>query len=409
MGMTIWILALGLLISLAALGYRQGAVRVAFSLVGIIVSALLAAPLAKYVKPILPHVGIHDPTVIWMLSPLIVFWILLIPFKSAGFFVHRKLELFYKYKAEGLQLVRFNRLNARLGLCLGPINALAYLVLISFVIFDLSYWTTQVCISDDENKLIKLLNQMGRDSETTGFAQIARAIDPMPDAYFQYADLAGLLIQNPQLGDRLGDYPMFISLTERDDFKQLGQNTEFQNAWKQHAPIRQLLENDQFKSLWENQDTANLVWGIIQDNFDDLVGYLKTGKSAKYGSEAIIGRWDFNTAATTSKLLEARPVISSREMRTLRAWVSQSYAKTAFVAGADRQAFLKNLPHLKVQPGKPPVTETATWEGKWKGDGADYELSLSSGGKKQSMPAQVDGTRLTIKDDKNTLVFDRDE
>ena len=150
-------------------------------------------------------------------------------------------------------------------------------------------------------------------------------------------------------------------------------------------------------------------WGIIQDNFDDLVGYLKTGKSAKYGSEAIIGRWDFNTAATTSKLLEARPVISSREMRTLRAWVSQSYAKTAFVAGADRQAFLKNLPHLKVQPGKPPVTETATWEGKWKGDGADYELSLSSGGKKQSMPAQVDGTRLTIKDDKNTLVFDRDE
>ena len=34
-----------------------------------------------------------------------------------------------------MQLIRWNRLNARLGLCLGPINALAYLVLISFVIF----------------------------------------------------------------------------------------------------------------------------------------------------------------------------------------------------------------------------------------------------------------------------------
>src|SRR5208283_2552118 len=338
--MTIWILALGLLLSLAALGYRQGAVRVAFSLIGIIVSALLAAPLAGRVKPMLPHLGIHDPTAIWMLSPLIVFVILLIPFKSVGFFVHRKVELYFKYKAEGLQLIRYNRLNARLGLCLGPVNALLYLILISFVIFDLSYWTAQVCISSDEHKLIKLLNQLGRDSETTGFAQIARGIDPMPDSYFQYADLAGLLVQNPQLAGRLADYPMFISLTERDDFKQLGQNSDFQNAWKQHAPIEQLFDNGQFKSLWENQETANLVWGIIQDNFDDLVAYLKTGKSAKYDSEAIVGRWDFNIAATTSKLLEARPVISSREMRSLSAWVSQSYVNTAFVAGADHQAFL---------------------------------------------------------------------
>ncbi len=408
--MTIWILALGLLISLAAIGYRQGAVRVAFSLVGIMVSALLAAPFAKYVQPLLPHVGIHDPTVIWMVSPLIVFIVLMIPFKSLGFFVHRKVEVYFKYKGEGMQLILWNRLNARLGLCLGPINALAYLVLISFVIFDLSYWTVQVATSEDENKLIKLLNQMGRDSETTGFAQIARAIDPMPDSFFQYADLAGLLIQNPQLKDRLADYPMFISLTERDDFKQLGQNTDFQNAWKQQAPIQQLLGNDQFKTLWGNSDTVNLVWGIVQDNFDDLVSYLKTGKSAKYDSEEIVGRWDFNTAATTSKMLEARPVISSREMRALRAYVTQAYVKTAFIAGADGQAFLKELPHTKTQPGQPPTIETASWQGKWKNSGgSSYDLSLTSSSGQESMPADIDGTRLTIKDDRSTLVFDRQE
>jgi len=406
--MTIWILVAVMLLSLAALGYRQGAIRVSFSLIGIIVSALLAGPLAKYVKPMLPHVGIHDPTVIWLVSPLIVFWILLIPFKSAGFFVHRKVEVHFKYKEDSMQLIRWHRLNARLGLGLGLVNGLAYLVLISFIIFDLSYWTAQVATSDDEGRLVKLLNRMGRDSEATGFAQIARAIDPMPDSYFKNADLAGLLYQNPQLRDRLADYPMFISLTERDDFKQLGQNTEFQNAWKQHAPIRQLLNNDQFKSIWENRETANLVWDIVQDNFDDLCAYLQTGQSAKYGPEKITGRWDFNAGATTSKLLETRTVISSREMRTLRAWVTQSYAKTAFVAGADGQAFLKNLPHLKTQPGPPPTTETATWQGKWKGDGANYELSLNSGGQKQSMPAQTDGTRLTIKDDKTPLVFDRE-
>jgi hypothetical protein len=415
MAMTIWILALGLLISLAALGYRQGAIRVAFSLVGIIISAMLAGPLAHYVQPILPRVGIRDPTVVWLLSPLIVFWVLMIPFKSVGFLVHRKVELFFKYKAEGLQALRWSRLNTRLGLCLGPLNALVYLVLISFIIFDLSYWSVQVAVSDDEAKWIKLLNRLGRDSETTGFAQIARAMDPMPDSYFKYADLAGFLIQNPQLGDRLADYPMFISLTEREDFKQLGQDTEFQNAWKQHAPIQQLLDNSQFKSIRDNPETANLVWNIVQDNFDDLCDYLKSGKSAKYGSKAIVGRWDFNIAATTGKLLESRPVISSREMRALRAWVSQSYTNTAFVAGADRQAFLKNLPQMKVQPAQrgqpaaPPTTETTSWQGRWKEDGNGYELALNSGSKKQSMPAQVDGSRLIIKEEKTTLVFDRQD
>ena len=419
--MTIWILALGLLLSLAALGYRQGAIRVAFSLFGIIVSASLAGPLAKHLYPILPHVGIHDPTVIWLVSPVIVFWLLMIPFKSVGFLVHRKVELYFKYKAEGLQALRWSRLNTRLGLCLGPLNALIYLVLISFIIFDLSYWSVQVAVSDSEPAWIRLLNRLGRDSETTGFAQIARAMDPMPEkpgepTYFQYADLAGLLIQNPQLADRLADYPMFISLTERDDFKQLGQNSDFQNAWKQHAPIQQLLDNPQFQSLWGNQDTFNVVSNIVAENFDDLVAYLKTGKSTKYGSPsyAIVGRWDLNIAATTSKLLESRPVISSREMRTLRAWVSQAYTNTVFVAGADRQAFLKNLPRPRTQSTQrgqavSATTETASWMGKWKKDGNDYELALSSGGKKQSMPAQVDGSRLTIQDDKTTLVFDRRE
>src|ERR1035437_8332303 len=111
MGMTVWSLALLLLASLAALGSRQGAIRVSISLVGIIISALLAGPLARYVKPILPHVGIHDPTVIWLVSPLIVFWILLIPFKSAGVFVHRKVEVHFKYKEDSMQLIRWNRIN----------------------------------------------------------------------------------------------------------------------------------------------------------------------------------------------------------------------------------------------------------------------------------------------------------
>ena len=56
-GMTIWILALVLLASLAGLGYRQGAIRVVFSLIGIVLAALLAVPVGHILQPLLPHFG----------------------------------------------------------------------------------------------------------------------------------------------------------------------------------------------------------------------------------------------------------------------------------------------------------------------------------------------------------------
>ena len=59
--MTIWLLVVLLMASLAGLGYRQGAVRVAFSFVGILLGAVLAAPLGKLIKPILSAVGVKNP------------------------------------------------------------------------------------------------------------------------------------------------------------------------------------------------------------------------------------------------------------------------------------------------------------------------------------------------------------
>ena len=405
--MTIWILALVLLASLAGLGYRQGAIRVAFSLIGIFISALLAGPLAGLVKPLLPHLGIHNLIAIWLLSPFIVFVILLSLFKSAGFFVHRKVDVYFKYKTNELQQMLWVRLNRRLGLCLGLVNGLVYLVLISFVIYDFSYWTAQVAPSDGEARSVRLLNQMGRDLQSTGMDKVARAIDPMPEIYFKAADLGGLLYQNPQLNDQLASYPPFLSLAERDDFAKLGGDNDFQDAWKNHAPAGQLLNYPSAKTIWQNNDTVNLVWGIVQTNFPDLQNYLKTGDSTNYDSGKIFGRWDINISTTFALLREARPNIASTEMKAVRDWMLKAYADTTFVAGSDGQAFLKNLPQLK--PGPPPATETATWTGSWTANDTNYDLTLSSNGENKSMTAQTDGTRLTLQDDKNTLIFDREE
>ena len=408
--MTIWILALILLASTAGLGLRQGVIRAAFSFVGIVVAMLFAGSLGKLLKPQFQHVGIGNPVLIWLIAPFAVFVIILILFKVAGFFVQRHVNLFYKYKAGDLRRALWERLNLRLGLCVGLLNGTAYLILVSFVIYNLSYVTVQIAPSDNETRTIKFINRLGRDLETTGLTKAARSVFVMPDMYYKLADLAGLLRQNPQLSDRLATYPAFLSLAERDDFKQLGQDSDFQNSWKNLAPITQLLDNSQFKPMLNNNDLTTMIFNIVQGDWDDLNGYLKTGKSPKYDSEKILGRWDFNVNVTITTLRQTQPNIQPNAMRAARAWMTQSYADTTFVAGADRQAFLKNLPHLKIQPNQLPITEKGTWQGQWKNDGIDYDLSLGNNGQSKLMTVRTDGKRLTIKSGKDpVLVFDHEE
>ena len=163
--------------------------------------------------------------------------------------------------------------------------------------------------------------------------------------------------------DRLTKYPAFLSLGERDDFKQLGQDTGFQSAWESSLPITQLLSDTQVKAMLRNNDLTTMVLGILQANWNDLNGYLKTGKSQNYDSEKILGRWGFNVNVSVGTLLIARPNLPAAEIKALRSIWSKAYAQTAFVAAADHQAFLESLPRFKVDNGVLTVAQTTTWAG----------------------------------------------
>jgi hypothetical protein len=405
-GMTIWILALVLLASAAGLGYRQGAIRAAFSFAGIVFAGLLAAAIGKILKPLLPHVGIHNPALVWMIAPIEGFVLVLIIFKVAGFFTHRKVEMYYKYKAGDLRLSLWERLIKRLGACVGLMNGAAYFILLCFVIFNFSYWTVQIASSDQASRMTRLVNLLGRDLQSTGMSKAAKSVATLPENYYKMADLAGLIFQNPQVGARLADYPPFLSLLERDDLQQLAHDAEFTNGWAQHAPMGQLLNSPQAKAALQNIVLIDTVLGIVQTNLDDLVTYLKTGLSPKYDSEIILGRWTFNPATTVAMVAQSRPNIQSAEMRAIRAQMTQAYAQTVFIAGADNQAFLKNVPRFKA--GTPPTTENVTWKGQWSNDGTNYDLTLVANGENKFMTAATGGSKLMLKDDKITLVFDHE-
>src|SRR5437763_2295482 len=159
--MMIWLLALVLLASLAGLGFRQGAIRVAFSLVGILLGALLAGPLGRLLKPALMAVGVKNPMLLWLLAPFLVFMAISIIFKIAALTVHQKVDVHYKYHAGDLRLALWERLNRRLGLCLGLLNGTVYFILICFAVYSLSYWTAQMATAESDPKWLKLLDRMG--------------------------------------------------------------------------------------------------------------------------------------------------------------------------------------------------------------------------------------------------------
>jgi len=406
--MILWLLALLLLASLAGIGYRQGVIRVAFSFVGILFGALLAGPLAKPVKLLLVALGMKTPPLAWLLAPIVVFLIISIIFKVAGYMIHQKVDVHFKYHAGDLRLALWERLSQRVGLCLGLANGALYLILISSVIYPLSYWTFQMSAGSEDPRMIRIVNRLGQDLQNTGFAKVARAIDPMPPIWYDAADLAGVIYRNSLLQARLARYPAFLALGERPAFQELASDTQFTEMWQRHEPVARLLEYPKAQTIVQNPELLKSIWTTVVPDLHDLLTFLETGKSPKYDPERILGRWEFNVTVALAVFRKAKPNITSREMQFWRNWFTVAFAKTSFVAMTDHQAILKNVPQLPAPGAMPASSGPQTLKGEWKRLNGKYQLALSGGAREEEMMASLDGYRLTISGPGLGLVFDRE-
>src|SRR6266481_6187584 len=405
--MMIWLLALILLASLAALGYRQGAIRVAFSLIGIILGIILAVPLGKFLKSPLGAVGVKNPVLLWVLGPLIVFVLISIIFKIAALAVHQKIDVFYKYRAGDLRLALWERLNERLGLCLGLVNGTLYLILISFVIYAMSYWTVQMSSGETDPWVLRRLNGLGQDLHSSGFAKVASSVDPLPQTFYETADLVGLIYNNSLLEARLQRYPAFLGLAERPEFADLANDKEFTEMWQRHDPIKNVMDYPKAQIILNNPDLLRTIWQTLIPDLADLRTFLTTGKSPKYDPEKILGRWDFDLNSAIALYRKAKPNVSSSEMLKVKRWMLGAFSKTSFVAMTDHQAILKNVPSLK-----PPTAAAAaapagpqTLQGQWQNLDVKYHLTFPGA----ELPATVEGDKLTIGGESLTMVFNRED
>lgn len=179
------------------------------------------------------------------------------------------------------------------------------------------------------------------------------------------------------------------------------------NALAAGATLGDILHDQSVQDFLKNKDLTRTVRDSIETNLDDLTAYLQTGKSAKY-NDKIIGNWTFNVRVTLAWWRQSQPKVQASEVLALRNLWTKAYGATTVLATGDHQLFINNLPQFKVQPKTEPTIDEQNWKGDWSvDDGTNYTLHASLNGEDKYLSATADDLRMTAKDGKAILIFDR--
>ena len=335
--MLIWLIVILVLGVLGITGYYKGAIRSLVSLVGLFLAMFLSLPLSPGLRPLLPKVGLTNPIWTWLLPPAVVFLLFVLVFAGVGFFLHYKLVLYFKYRTDDYVRLAWERLNRRLGLCVGLVGGAIYIVVVGLVIYIFGYPAVQVT-SDDSPAAMRFLSKARMELHEAGLDRTLAAIDPMPEYYYLASDVLGLVYNNHPVWERAATYPAFLSLGDRPELQDIATDVELQGMLQTKAPVMTIVNHPKIRTVINN---AEIMQELRQTDLKDLYQYLKTGKSAKYDEVKILGRWRLDTAATLTLERKKNPDISPAEMKKLRMLVMVFLEKVSFMATPANQAFVK--------------------------------------------------------------------
>lgn len=394
--MILWLIALVLLASVGTVGFYQGALRVAFSFVGLLLAAMLASPVGSLLKSLIGILGLKNPVVVAFVAPLAAFVLVLVIFKCGAFAVHKKVEAWYKYKNSDTQRLLWERMNARVGIPLGVANGAIYFFAICTLLYALGYLTVQVS-SDKDSWAMRLVNRLNDDLKSTGMDKAVAGFMPKSELYYDASDVVADIFHTPLLQNRLANYPPLLLVGEKEEFKPL-LDPGFQGQWlKGELNFGAFVGHEKVKPLVENPEVVTNVLGMLSGDLKDLKTYLETGKSPKFDDEKILGRWAFDFKASMAHARRKTPTMGSAEIRKLRLELG-AFAKSTLTATVDQKAILK-MPSAKGSKG--------TVQGRWKNTNGSYSIHVGGGGGQQmDLEAQVDGRSLIFTFGGRVLVFE---
>lgn len=335
--MLIWVMVIAIFALLAVASYYQGAIASLVLLSGLVLASFLTMPLAVYLNPLVPKVGLTNPLWAIFLPPAVVFLLFLLVFGGLAFFAHRKVALHYKYAEDEYTRAKWERLNRKLGLGVGLMAGGIYTILIGVIIYVVGYPVVQAT-NENSPMMQRLLSQSRKDLHTSGLDKTLASLDPMPANYYLATDILGLLSHNMVLQERLWNYPAFLLLGEQEEFQAVAADADLQNMLQTGAPVLQIVGNPKIQDILRNDQ---IIEELKQVDLRDLYEYLKTGKSPKYDEEKILGRWKLDVSDTLVKAKRKNTDMSSKEMARLKTLITVFFPKVTFMATPDKQAFVR--------------------------------------------------------------------
>lgn len=337
--MTIWLLAVLIIAFYGITGRAVGMVYSFASFFAAIIGAILAPLLSNFFTSVPELVGLPHP--IWkvVLPPTMAFLAVVFVVASIGGVVERKVYLHFKYRNRNdeTKFFRWERMNRNLGLVLGLFTGLIYLIVVSVGIWIAGYATGQVKSESDHGGL-KLLNRLYADAQSTGLGRFAAVFGPAPVEYYEAADLAGLLYNNPNVYERLVTYPNMISLQHRDDIKALTAATNVVELIKgksgivailTHPAVLGLIQNTELRAEYDKLDKA------------DLVRFLSTGKSEKWKDDPLVGYWRFDAKSTEEQFFSKYKKLKPPDRTRLSNYLKVTGSGLTLSFGTDQQAFVE--------------------------------------------------------------------
>lgn len=393
--MFLWIIAVCVLGMVATVGYYQGAIRAAFSLLGLLIAAALAVPLSMIPAAILPVFGMKHEVLLLFISPVIMFIVVLGLIKTGAFFLHRKVATYYKYKASDTQRGLWERMNQRVGACLGVANGVIYFFLIGILFAVPGYYTVQMSGSEKDHWGMKFVNVICREMQSSRFNQAVAPFNPATKFYYDAVDILGYIFHTPLLQQRLSIYPVFLPLSEESRFQEISKDKDFQQSWLKGPSIGEFISSSRIKPLVQDAGFYTNLVGLLQGDLQDLKTYLETGRSEKYGDEPIISPWHFSYNSTLELARRNKPTMPVQERKYLQTMLKASWS------GSELVAYLDNTFKLQRRSGKPV-------KGRWKRDYATkYILSWSEGGQTVEVEGVIEGRKITLTQDKLALIFNK--
>ncbi len=391
--MIIWLITIFLLAFWAWIGKTSGAIRMSISLGGLVLAALFSFPLGGMMKSLAVSAGLEHPLLRWIVPPLVVFVLFLVIFGVFSQLVHRKIEVHFKYKEADDVRMFWERMNGRLGACVGLVTGAIYAILLGLVVHVAGYWTVQLASPNENPPGLKFLNSAHEGMRPSGMEKIALTLDKMPAVWYDVADVLGLIYQNPEAKSRLAEYPVSLALVEQPLFQKLANDTELGGLVKNQGNIAEFFKHPKVLGIITNEAALKQ---LEQINLKDLSNYVATGRSPKFDDEKILGRWQLYPPATVTLLKKKNPNLTVTQLKFIRQTLKERMADVMFVALADNQVLVKGSAGGLEQvaaimagraQGPPPKTATASAsgtasgnvivQGTWKREGAKYQVTFN--------------------------------